>query len=100
MNRIIERTAPKIFDIKQKLFNIAITSIIVPQINKILSMYSVIMPSTKFGFDTISVNNGTMYLMELSRKNISKLLTTYPISYQTNDQTSIDKLFHENFVEI
>lgn len=61
-------------------------------------MYSVILPSTKIGFDSSSYN-GTVYLMELSRKKISKLLKKYPINYPENDQATIDKLFHENFVE-
>lgn len=98
VNRIIERSAPRIFDINQKLFNLAIRNIVVPRINKILSMYSVILPSTKIGLDSSSYN-GTVYLMELSKKKIFKLLKKYPISYPENDQATIDKLFHENFVE-
>lgn len=97
INTIIERSAPRIFDINQKLFNLVITNIILPRINKILSMYSVMLPSTKIAIDSSS-NNGTVSLMEQSDKKISKLLKKYPINYPENDQITIDELFHESFV--
>jgi len=59
------------FDLNQRLFNYAINSIIVPRINKVLTMYSVILPATKIG--SVSSDDSTIYLQELDAVAISEV---------------------------
>ena len=90
MNRLIELVTPRIFDMNQRLINYAINNLIVPKINQILTMFSVVVPSTKFDV------NPTVYLRELDGKIILKYLSKYPIKQDDNVQfTNI--LFNENF---
>lgn len=77
-NRLIEIATPRIFDLNQKLFNYAINNIIVPRINKILTMYTVLKPSIKL---SDSKNDDSILLMELDDATIVKYMKEHPITY-------------------
>lgn len=78
MNRLIELVTPRFFDMNQKLINYAINNLIVPKINQILTMFSVIVPKTKY--ENINDDNVAVYLHELDDKTIIQYLQKYPIS--------------------
>jgi hypothetical protein len=96
MNRLIEVATPRIFDLNQKLYNYVINNIVVPRINKILTMYSVIMPSTKLNGG--KKNNDTVFLRELNDATIIKYLRENPIHYP-NEQRVLNMLFDEKFYD-
>lgn len=96
LNRLIEVATPRIFDLNQRLFNYAINNLVVPRINKILSMYSVIMPSTKLGGG--SKKDDTVYLRELDAATIVKYLKTNPVSYP-DEMRVLNMLFDERFFD-
>ena len=78
MNRLIELVTPRFFDMNQKLINYAINNLIVPKINQILTMFSVVVPKTKY--ENINDDNVAVYLHELDDKTIIQYLQKYPIS--------------------
>lgn len=96
LNRLIEVATPRIFDLNQRLFNYAINNIVVPRINKILTMYSVIMPSTKLSGG--NKKHDTVYLRELDDATIIKYLGENPIHYP-NEQRVLNMLFDEKFYD-
>jgi hypothetical protein len=90
---------PRIFDLNQKLINYAINNIIVPRVNRILTMFSVIMPSTKIGAVYNNGNNEhyneTIYLKELDDNTIVDYLKKYPIPLPSENDV-INKLLKDN----
>lgn len=98
MNRIIEMATPRIFDLNQKLLNYAINNLIVPRINRILTMFSVLTPSTKAGLNVEPLSdNVTVYLRELDDRTIKDFLRKHPIPINDNIKI-IDTLFNEKFL--
>lgn len=95
LNRLIEVATPRIFDLNQRLFNYAINNIVVPRINKILTMFSVIMPSTKLGGNK---RHDTVFLRELDDATIIKFLRENPIPYP-DEQRVLNMLFDEKFYD-
>lgn len=98
MNRIIEMATPRIFDLNQRVINYAINNLIVPRINRILTMFSVVTPKTKVGTDTgIALNDDDfiVYAQELDDKTIVEYLRKYPIPINDNVKF-IDMIFNED----
>lgn len=96
LNRLIEVATPRIFDLNQRLFNYAINNIIVPRINKILTMYTVIMPSTKVGGG--NKKDGQVFMRGLDNATIIKYLRAHPIRYP-DEQRVLNMLFDEHFYD-
>lgn len=84
MNRLIELVTPRIFNMNQKVINYAINNLIVPKINQILTMFSVVVPKTKH--DSEVDENPAVYLHELDDKTIIQYLRKYPIPMTDNFQ--------------
>ena len=97
LNKLIEISSVRVFELNQRLFNYAINNIVVPRINKILTMYSVIMPSTKLGIGG-SKRGDTVYLRELDDATIIKFLSEHPVKYP-NAERVLKMLFDEKFYE-
>lgn len=93
---MIEVATPRIFDLNQRLFNYAINNIAVPRINKILTMYSVIQPSTKHGSG--QSNKEIVYLRPLNDAAIVKYLKDHPVKYP-DDRKIYNMIFDENFYD-
>lgn len=97
LNRLIEVATPRIFDLNQRLFNYAINNIAVPRINKILTMYSVILPSTKLVGG--QKKDEMVYMRPLSDAAIIKYQKKYPVKYPDN-QKVINMLFDDRFYDV
>lgn len=93
---MIEVAAPRIFDLNQRLFNYVINNIVVPRINKILTMYSVIMPSTKLGGG--HKRDDTVYLKELDDATVIKYHKEHPVKYPDVERI-LNMLFNEQFYD-
>lgn len=96
LNRLIEVATPPILDLNQRLFNYAINNIVVPRINKILTMYSVTTSSTKHGPG--NRRDERLYLRELDDATILKYQKQHPIKYP-NEQRILKMLFDEKFYD-
>lgn len=96
LNKLIEVVSPRIFDVNQRLFNYAINNLVVPRINKILTMYSVIVPSSKFSGGKNRYDS--VYLRELDDTTIIKYLSENPIDYP-DEQRVLNMLFDDKFYE-
>lgn len=94
MNRLIELVTPRIFDMNQKLLNYAINDLIVPKINQILTMFSVVVSKTKN--DGEIDDNTAIYLHELDDKTVIQYLRKYPIQMTDNFQF-INLFFNNDF---
>jgi hypothetical protein len=97
LNRLIEVATPRIFDLNQRLFNYAINNIVVPRINKILSMYSVILPSTKLGGGH-NKKDDRVYLRQDPDAMVIKHLKENPINYP-DEQRVINMMFDDKFYD-
>lgn len=97
LNRLIEVATPRIFDLNQRLFNYAINIIVVPRINKILTMYSVILPSSKLGGG--NKRDESVYLRQLDDATVIKYLRENPINYP-DEQRVINMMFDDKFYDI
>lgn len=120
-NRLIELATPRIFDLNQKLLNYAINKIIVPRINAILTMFSVIVPSTTTPPSTTNDvkskkkkkkkpishdstqqklrKDDTVYFRELDDNTIIKYLRENPIQLPDDDDKVISMLFNEKYYD-
>lgn len=124
-NRLIELTTPRIFDLNQKLLNFAINKIIVPRINAILTMFSVIVPSTMSTSTTLTSNESknknkkkkkikpisnesqqklekdgdTVYFRELDDNTIIKYVRENKILLPDDDDKVISMLFNEKYYD-
>lgn len=110
-NRLIELVTPRIFDLNQKLFNYAINKVIVPRINAILTMFSVIVPSTSTTKITKRRRrwkkkkklklrkDDTIYFRELDDDTIIKYLRENPIAFPDDDDKVISMLFNEKYFD-
>jgi hypothetical protein len=78
----------------QRLINYAINNLIVPKINQILTMFSVVVPTTKY--ENKIDDNTAVYLHELDDKTIVQYLRKYPIPITDNFQFA-NLLFNEKF---
>lgn len=94
LNRLIELATPRIFDLNQRLFNYAINNIVVPRINKILTMYSVILPSTKLGAGQGNDRDDVVYMRELDDATVIKYLKDHPIRLP-DEQRIVNKLLDD-----
>ena len=95
MNRLIELVTPKIFDMNQRLINYAINNLIVPKINQILTMFSVVVPKTKY--DSKIDDNVSVYLHEMDDKTIVQYFRKYP--FPMTDDFQFNNLdFSEKFI--
>lgn len=94
---MIEIATPRIFDLNQRLFNYAINNIVVPRINKILTMYSVILPSTKLGGG--QKKDEMVYMRPLSDAAVKKYLKDHPVKYP-DDQKVLNILFDDNYYDV
>lgn len=94
MNRLIEVAVPRIFDLNQNMFNYAINNIVVPRVNKILTMYSVIMPSTKLNEGKKKDN--TIYLRQLDDATVIQSLKESNVTY-SDDPRILNKIFDERY---
>lgn len=97
LNRLIEVATPRIFDLNQRLFNYAINNIVVPRINKILTMYSVILPSTKLGGG--NKKETSVYLRQLDDATVIRFLAEQPITYP-DEQRILNMMFDDRFYDI
>jgi hypothetical protein len=95
MNRLIELVTPRIFNLNQKLFNYVITEMVVPRINKILTMFTVLKPSIKAG--NVSEQDDNVYFRELEEAAILKYLRQYPFLPIAYDENFINILFNDKF---
>lgn len=98
LNKLIEVATPRIFDVNQRLFNYAINNIVVPRINKILTMFSVVVPSTKISSSGKNKYD-SVFLRELDDATIIKYLNEYPIHYP-DEQRVLNMLFDDKFYDI
>lgn len=96
LNRLIEVATPRIFDLNQRLFNYAINNIVVPRLNRILTMYSIVLPSTKLG--TGNQKSDLIYLRELDEGTIMKYLRANPVIYP-DEERILNMLFDERFYD-
>jgi hypothetical protein len=96
LNKLIEVATPRIFDVNQRLFNYAINNIVVPRLNKILTMYSVIVPSSKFSGGKNKYDS--VFLRELDDTTIIKYLNENPIHYP-DEQRVLNMLFDDKFYD-
>lgn len=94
---MIEVATPRIFDLNQRLFNYAINNIVVPRINKILTMYSVILPSRKL--EGGNKMDGTVYMRKLSDPTVIKYLKEHPIHFP-DEQRVLNMLFDDKFYDV
>lgn len=95
LNRLIEVSVPRIFKFNQNLFNYTINNIVVPRVNRILSIFAVKMPSfSSFG----SKKNETVILRQLDDKTIIKLLAENPITYP-DDERVLNMLLDDRFYD-
>lgn len=92
LNRLIEVATPRIFDLNQRLFNYAINNIVVPRINKILTIYSVILPSTKLGVG--NNRNDVVYMKELDDATIIKYMKEHSLHW-VDEQRILNMLFDD-----
>lgn len=97
LNRLIEVATPPILDLNQRLFNYAINNIVLPRINRILTMYSVSTASTK-NHGAGSRKDDRLYLRELDDATIIKYQKQHPIKYP-NEQRILKMLFDEKFYD-
>ena len=96
LNKLIEVAIPRIVNVNQNLFNYAINNIVVPRINKILTMYSAILPSTKLSSGTKRYDS--VFLRELDDTTIIKYLKKNPIHYPDEERV-LNMLFDEKFFD-
>jgi hypothetical protein len=96
LNRLIEVATPRIFDLNQFLLNYAVNNIVVPRINKILTLYSVIQPSSKLGGNK---RDDSVNLRQLDDATVIKHLRENPINYP-NEQRIINMMFDDKFYDI
>jgi hypothetical protein len=96
LNRLIEVSVPRIFKFNQNLFNYTINNIVVPRLNRILSIFAVKLPS----FSSFSSKkNETVILRQLDDKTIIKFLAENPITYPDDDRVwnmLLDDRFYDN----
>lgn len=97
LNKLIEVATPRMFNVNQKLFNYAINNIVVPRINKILTMYSIVLPSTKLSSGTKRYDS--VFLKELDDTTIIKYLNKNPIHYPDEERV-LNMLFDDKFFDI
>lgn len=89
-NRLIELATPRIFDLNQKLLNYAINKIIVPRINAILTMFSVIVPSTATPSISTTMKS-TNTKIKLKTKTKKKQPPPSPPSHDSTQQQKLRK---------
>lgn len=94
LNRLIEVAVPRIFDLNQRMFNYAINNVVVPRINKILTMYSVIMPSTKLSGG--KKKGDVVYLRQLDDATVIKSMKENNVTY-SDDPRILNKLLDEKY---
>lgn len=102
---------PRIFELNQKLLNNIINRVIVPRINRILTMFSVIgRPSASASTTTKKKpssydsqqkleQDDTIYFRELDDNAIIKYLRENPIPLLKDDDKVISMLFNEKFYD-
>ena len=83
---MIELVTPRIFHLKQDLINYAINEILVPRLNKILTMYSVNLPSTKLGVG--NKKDDVIYFRPLDDATIIKYQKEHPVKYPNDNLIS------------
>lgn len=94
LNKMIEVVTPRIFDLNQRLFNYAVNNIAVPRINKILTMYMVVVPGKVAGGG--KYRNDMVFLRELDDAAIIQYLNKNPIHYP-DEQRILNMLFDDKF---
>jgi hypothetical protein len=97
LNRLIEVATPRIFDLNQRLFNYAVNYIVVPRINKILTMYSVVQPTSKLSGG--NKRDDSVYLRQLDDATVIKYQRENPINYP-DEQRVINMIFDDKFYDI
>lgn len=108
-NRLIELATPRIFDLNQKLLNNLVNLVIMPRINRILTMFSVISPSTStsitkkkpssYDWQQKLEENDTVYFHELDEKTIIKFLQSSSVPPPKDEDKVINMLFDEKFFD-
>lgn len=88
INRLIELATPRIFDLNQKLLNYAINKIVVPRINAILTMFSVLVPSTTTTTTTATASKASVTSTSTVVKNKKK--KKKPISHDSQQKLRKD----------